>query len=285
MAIIDKLKAALPDEINAALDTVQAASKLEGDLTAKQTQMRAALAKVEEARDRAALPDDMGGNAKEYDRLDKEAARLETELKKNLSAIREAGRRKADAEVALRKQRATDDIKNAKKFGKNIIEAAEQIAAGNAQSVAGWQKLHSNAERIALWRPELTQRAGGLLIRRDEIRAAIEAELYRISAPPPLDATATPIFPGGRTLLLAGSPSKLKSLLDVAKEAADYLVRRVEALAATPAPAPAPAQSKPQPAKVERDPDGLDDAPPTQPSGPTVSAAQVMATVGRVKMS
>lgn len=280
--IIDKLKSALPDDINAALDTVQAAAKLEGDLTAKQTQMRAALAKVEEARDRAALPDDMGGNAKEYDRLDKEAGRLETELKKNLAAIREAGRRRVEAEASLRKQRAADDIKNAKKFGKNIIEANEQIVAGLAQAVAGWQKLHANAERIALWRPELTEKAGGLLIRRDEIRHAVEAEVYRISAPPPLDAAAKPIFPGGHVMLLGGNPSKLKTLIDVAKDAAEYLVRRVEGL--TTSPAPAPAATAPQPAKAERDPDGLDDAPPVQPSGPTVNAAQVMATIGRRRL-
>lgn len=285
MAIIDKLKSALPDEITAALDTVQSTSKLVSDLEAKQVQMRAALAAVEERRDRAALPDDMGGNTKEYERLDKEAARLETELKKNLAAIREAGRRKVEAEGALRSQRAADDIKNAKKFGKNIVEANEQIATGLAQAVAGWEKLHSNAERIALWRPELTERAGGLLIRRNEILAAVEAEIYRISAPPPLDASATPIFPGGRALLLAGNPSKLKTLLDVAKEAADYLARKVEALASEPTTPVVKPEPKPQAAKVERDPDGLDDAPPTQPNGPRISADMVMASKGRVKMS
>lgn len=281
-AIIDKLKNALDPEVAAALDTAQGATKLVADLEAKQVQMRAALAKTEEERDKAALPADMGGDDAKYQKLDKEAQRLDAELKRNLAAIREAGRRKVEAEALLRKQRAGADLKNARKFGRQRQEAMDEIAAGLAQAVRGWQRHHELNERILIWRPELAMNAGGLLLRKDEIRMAVEMELSRISSPPPLDAKAPPIFPGGRAMILAGNPTKFKPLPDVAKEANDYLARKVEQLAA-PQPAAAP-QSEPSKAAPAVDPDDglLTTTQPTDaPAQPKFTAAQVMASLGR----
>lgn len=280
--IIDRVKSALDPEISAALDTAQAASKLEAELSAKQTQFLAQLAKTEEARDRASLPDDMGGNAKEYERLEREVARLEAERKKNLAAIREAGRRRVEAEVILRKQRAADDIKNAKKFGKQRQEAVEQIVKGIAEAVAGWKKHHELNDRLLIWRPELATIAGGLMLRRDEVRQIIELELSRISSPALLDGKACPVFPGGKAMVLAGNPEKFKPLIEAAQEANSYLARKVEGLSSNPAPAPAPVVA-PKPNAPAIDPDDKLLA-TTQPAGPTVSADQIMATLGRRRM-
>lgn len=276
-----KLKLALDPDIEAAITTSQDTAKLESELSAKQTALLVALDKAEAARDRAALPDDAGGNSKEYVKLDAEVQRIVAERNRNLAAMREAGRRKAEAETVLRKSRAGADLKTAKKFAKLRMEAMKEIVDGIAMAVEGWQKHHEYNDRTVAWRPELTSHAGGLLLRRDEIRAAIEAEIARLSAPQPLDGAATPIFPGGRSLLLGGNPQKAKPLIEIATEANAYLERRIEDLNNAPVKVPAPAPKPVATAPGEADPDALI----LETSGPTLSADQIQASLGRRRLA
>lgn len=284
--LMDKIKTALDADFKAKMSAAQAAIKRENELTALQTHMRAQLAEIEMKRDRAALPEDMGGNDKLYAQLDKETKELEVKLDKNLRAIREAGRLKVEAEAELRKSGAANEIKMAKEYGAELTAAVAEITAGIERAVKGWKALHDYAERVGLWHGELNINAGGLMLRKNEIRQNVEAEIYRQSAPAVLDNQGVPVFPGGVAAFITGN--KKDTLAELAERAAAYLERRVEKLIADAVNKPATVtepnpQTKPE-AKPQRDPDGLDDQ-PIQANGPRFNAAQVQGGLGRVRMS
>lgn len=277
MPIIDTIKSitsgdSVAPEVTKAIKVVHAAVQVEAELVAKQTTLRKKFADAEEARDRYALDDD-----DRYKKLDQEAQRIDGELKKNLAALREAGRRKAEAEEALNATRGTASIAIAKDFSAKRLAAMKKIADGIALAVEGWREHHDLNANVMLWQPDLGQHIGGLLLGRNDVTSMVEQELWRLSAPPPLDGSAPPPFPGARVLMLAGNPNKLKPLVEVATEANDYLVRRAEGLKAQPVTSPQ---------KVERPKAETPKADPQAETAlPNVDASHIMAGLGKRRMS
>jgi len=276
MALIDKLKGAAGEiDINASLAALEAANKLEGELTAKQTKLRSTLEQKEAERDRASIDDEA-----KYAKLDAEAHRIEGELKKNLAAIREAGRRKSEVEHNLRSQRHDADIRLANQFAKDTSDALADITKGLTVAIKAWEKLHELRSKKLIWRPELAINAGGLLLRPDEIQDVVELEIARLSTPQlPLDPNAFPNFPGKGSLAV-GNPKTIKPLAEVGKEAGAYLLRRVEKLARV-REAQTELAKKPASAPVAQEPV----ATVPEASGARVTADQVMAGLGRRRMA
>ena len=222
---------------------------------------------------------------------DAKALKLQTRIDEivKLRAVNKARKKIAAEELAkaeddLRRARAGNRVKVVRKHAKKRSGGAEKIAQGIALFHEGWKEFFESTEAINLFAgSDLLAGAhggyGGMFLRTPEIISLAERELARVSGVGPLEISLVPPLPG--SYIGATHPRKNPKLTDEIEKANNYLISCAEKM-------PAPSEAKPKvvaPAPVaERDPDGLDEV-PAQPSGAHISAEQIMASKGRVKMS
>lgn len=285
MSIKDKiLGKAATEEAPSAEEAIRAHTEADAkvkELTAKQAAMRKELYELDEQLNKAALLSDTAP----YKKLLAKKAELEAELDRNHRAMKVAGATRDKAADDLHAAKFEDIIKQGKRFNNSRAKAAKKMQDAIAAFNEGWREFHSDTDKlVAFGGPALGANGGfgGTLLTRLHITDAVTQELSRVSSPPPLDTSALPALPGARIITL-GNPSKLQTLVEQVEQANEYILRK---LSMRPSEAAKPVQPKAEQKPVEAaKPTDPDDAILSQPSGATVSAEMVQATLGRVRMS
>lgn len=219
---------------------------------------------------------------KEYDALARKVGDLEAERSQKLFAAARARQELSDAKQALFEAKASDRRHEAENFAAQRKRHVAEIVDAIAAFWKARQALHNVNEKIgqAFGSSILLQHMGTLLS-ADEMQRAIEVELARVSSRGPLAGNVCPALPGSKQYILGGNSAKAMPLVEVIEQANGALVKRaVTGYVGDPQPKP---QAKPAPAPTANDPDDAFLQGP--PVGPTVSADQIQATLGRRKMA
>lgn len=285
MSIRDKIlgKGATDEETPTAEEAIRAHTDADAkvkELTAKQAAMRKTFYELEEQLDKAVSDEPT------YKKLLAKKAELEVELDRNHRAMKLAGAERDKAADDLHKAKFDDIIKQGKKLNAGRANAAKKMQDAIAAFNEGWREFHANTDKlVAFGGPALGANGGfgGTILTRHHIADHVVQELSRVSSPPPLDSSAPPALPGANAITLS-NPNKLTTLVEEVDKANEYIIRKLSmrpSEAAKPKAVPAPKSVE---KKVTPTPDP-DDALLEQSGGPSVNAAQVMATLGRVRMS
>jgi len=216
---------------------------------------------------------------KAYDKIAREIESDRTEQK--IILIRAQGRRKklSETKSALYAARSEHRVRRAADYGRKRAKYAASIVEHVEGLYKAYAGLHESGREISEEFSELATNHRGCLVGVNEIIAAIETELARVSSPGALaSASTTPSLPGSAQFTMGGNPAKAAPITDVIAQANGLLVKRLSAQFL-----PEPAQPKPAPA-AQPDVDADDEILNPPPAAP-VSAEQVMATLGRRKMA
>ena len=186
------------------------------------------------------------------------------------------------ADLDLRKARTINRVKVVRKHLGTRAKAGEKMTAAISALYEGWSEFHeANQKLFTFAGGELSSNGGvgGTLLARDELRQKVEQHLSKVSMPPPLTSGGVPALPGARLMALAGNPANLKSLTEEVEIANAYILRKAEqAPAPKPVPVAVPKADQPKAAAQETEAEPM-------PTGPVVSADQVMAAIKPVKLA
>lgn len=212
---------------------------------------------------------------KEYDALAGKAQGVANEKQQKSRALVAVREELARAKQALFAAKAEDRGRDAAVLGNQRLKAVTEYVEAMQAAWKARRALHTANEKIAqTFGAAILLNSGGTLLGDTELQIALEAELARLTADAPV--IRCPVLPGTGSSIM-GNPAKEIPLAVKMTAANTLLVKRAVAGGELPRP-------KPAPAPVAQAPDE-DDALLDLPSGTRVSAEQVMATRGRVKMA
>jgi len=154
------------------------------------------------------------------------------------------------------------------------------LVAASVEFVTRWRNLCSTNQRLSLaWPSGIVLQ--GLLIGENELRRAVENEIFRLSAAPFIgggkSVKAPPAAPGSvcHDLMSVGKPSAIKPLTELMAEANAALLSYIDGKETLP-----PEPQKP-PVDDLADLTGIVEP---QPRGPTRSAAEIMASIPKRRL-
>ncbi len=277
MSIMDKFKNAVDTSTHQ-----KDVADLQRDLALRETEANALHAEIAENTGKledAALDAEASGSRKSYDTIKRKIGETQTELEIKLVAVAATRKKLTAAQDALHVAKFADRERKVTEYNrrrdKHTAKAAEHLAA--------LYKEHTNVielgREIANEFPELTMNHVGTMVAAGEWLRALEVEIARVTSPGILPPTmAIPALPGGRVYALGGNPTNAVPLIEVMTKAGAELLRRI---VAKPLPGPPVEKSKASPAPVAADPD----AAILEAAGPTLSAEQVQAGLGRRRLA
>ena len=252
-----------PDDAAKHVRTVQDASALVAKLQERHGELQAAIGEIQAGLRTAALAVETGGDSKAYDKALGDLDRLKRDHMRTADALAAARQELLTAERALAEATRSNRTKEAEKLCAQRLKHVQGLVAAIDAAHREHQKLHDVELKLLGTFESLAVNHGGTLLSINERLRALEAELARVSSPPPLDSGACPALPGARSYSF-GNPASAEPLMAVMEAANAVLIRLVSADAAT----------SQAPAMVDED-DAILALPPDN-AGQTVDAGSIM---------